>query len=53
MVTGSYFNTETICDDCEVREKAHPQYAEAKRIENEEVRKGNYNYRGIGKPVDL
>lgn len=53
VVTGSYFNTDTICDICEEREKAHPKYPEAKRIENEAVRAGNYNFPGIGLPPEL
>jgi hypothetical protein len=49
----SRFNTETICTDCETKEKAHPKYAEARRIEHEHVVRGNYNFPGIGKPSDL
>jgi hypothetical protein len=51
--TCSYFNTENICNACESREKAHPQYAEARRVENEHVRAGNYNFPGVGPPPDL
>jgi hypothetical protein len=49
----SWFNTEMICAPCQVEEAQHPQYAEAKRIENEEVRKGNTKFPGIGLPDDL
>ena len=52
-ITGSYFNTEMICMDCSTKEKAHSAYENAKRVEAEEVRKGNYNFEGVGKPVDL
>jgi len=52
-VTGSMFNTELICPDCEKRERAHPKYEEARRIEEEHVRQGNYNFPGIGLPADL
>lgn len=48
--TGSYFNTEMICEECDRIERLHPMYEEAKRVELEEVRKGNYNYEGIGLP---
>ena len=51
--TMSKFNTETICMDCEAKERAHPRYAEADRAESEAVRRGDYNFPGIGKPVDL
>jgi len=53
IFSGSYFNTDTICMVCQEKEAAHPQYAEAKRIENEAVMRGDYNYPGIGLPADL
>ena len=46
--TMSWFNTDLICMDCADKEKSHPKYQEAKDRENEEVRKGNLNYEGIG-----
>ena len=49
----SFFNTEMICMSCLKEEKAHSRYAEAKEIENQAVRNGNYNFAGIGKPSDL
>ncbi len=49
----SYFNTDFICLDCEEKERTHPAYAEAKRIEEEQVRQGNLNFKGVGKPPDL
>ena len=51
--TVSMFNTQQICIDCATKEKAHSAYENARRREAEEVRKGNYNFEGIGKPVDL
>lgn len=50
---GSIFNTQMICLKCEEKEKDHPEYEKAKRLELEEVKKGNYNYEGIGLPSDL
>ena len=50
---GSYFNTEMICLKCDDKERAHPQYKEAKDRELEECMKGNFNFEGIGKPADL
>jgi hypothetical protein len=51
--TVSMFNTQEICMDCSTKEKAHSAYENAKRVEAEEVRKGNYNFEGVGKPLDL
>jgi hypothetical protein len=51
--TTSYFNTENICMDCARRERAHPKYAEAQRIESEAVKRGDYNFPGIGCPPEL
>ncbi len=51
--TMSRFNTDTICMECERKEKAHPLYAEAARVELEAVKRGDYNFHGIGKPEDL
>lgn len=49
----SRFNTDNLCPNCIKKEEAHPMYEEARRIEHEEVVKGNYNFPGIGKPDDL
>jgi len=51
--TMSRFNTETICIPCERKEKAHPKYAEAARVELAAVKRGDYNFPDIGKPADL
>jgi hypothetical protein len=53
IVTGSYFNTELICEACDAAERAHPQFDEARRIETEAVRRGDYNFPGIGLPPEL
>ena len=49
----SRFNEDIICPECETKERAHPKYREAADAELAEVKKGNYNYKGIGKPADL
>jgi hypothetical protein len=49
----SMFNTENICMECKEKEEKHPKYEEAKQAEEEADRKGNYNFKGIGKPKDL
>jgi hypothetical protein len=42
-----------ICSVCQDRERAHPKYAEARAVEESQVRAGNYNFPGIGLPEDL
>ncbi len=53
VTTGSIFNTEMICIPCKTKESNHPDYKRAKDIEMNEVRQGNYNFEGIGKPNNL
>lgn len=53
VTTMSRFNTDVICIPCEKLEKKHPDYQRAVEVEHAEVVKGNYNFPGIGKPVDL
>jgi hypothetical protein len=53
MSTGSYFNTQQICNTCDERERAHPDYERARAVELKEVKRGNYNFRGVGLPSDL
>ena len=43
----SWLNTEMLCMECKEEEKKHPQYEEAKKLELENVRNGNYNYPGL------
>lgn len=45
----SMFNEDCICMECKDEEVKDPRYKEARDIELEEVRKGNYNFKGIGK----
>lgn len=53
-MTGSYFNTETICvERCMPAERAHSRFEEARKAELDAVVAGNYNYPGIGLPTDL
>ena len=53
MFRMSFFNLDMICESCIVKEKAHKDYKKAVSTEIEEVRKGNYNFKGIGLPKDL
>ena len=52
-VIMSFFNEDMCCLDCIDKEKAHPDYRKARDAELKELRKGNRNFPGIGKPDDL
>lgn len=41
------FNTDCICMDCLEKEKKDKDYEKAVVAEMEEIKKGNYNYKGI------
>lgn len=43
----SMFNLECICIKCKEKERQCPDYKKAADAELAEVKKGNYNYRGI------
>lgn len=43
----SMFNTECICMECEMAERKRPDYKAAVDAELAEIKKGNYNYKGI------
>ena len=45
----SMFNEDCICMYCKDKERKDTRYKEARDAEAEEVRKGNYNFKGIGK----
>lgn len=49
----SFFNTDDICLPCSEKEQEHPEFEAARERECEEVRRGNYNYEGVGLPEDL
>jgi|BioPla2DNA2_1021312.scaffolds.fasta_scaffold07169_11 hypothetical protein len=44
----SMFNEDCICMKCKDEETKHKDYNKARDREIEEVRKGNYNFKGIG-----
>jgi hypothetical protein len=46
VTTMSVFNEDVICMDCKKEEKNDPEYGAAVEAENEEIRKGNTNYKG-------
>ena len=43
----SMLNTDCICLACKEKEKTRSDYEEAVKAEHEEIKKGNYNYKGI------
>jgi hypothetical protein len=51
--TWSQFNTDLICIPCQGKEKQHPDYERAREAELAAIRRGNWNFEGIGKPQDL
>jgi hypothetical protein len=49
----SRFNQEIICSQCERIERLHPAYAAAAAVELAAVRRGDYNFPGVGAPADI
>ena len=45
--TMSMFNTQCICLECADKEREDEDYQKAIRAEFEEIKKGNYNYKGL------
>lgn len=45
----SMFNEQCICMSCKDKETKEPEYKKAVEADQEEIRKGNYNFKGIGK----
>ena len=43
----SMFNSDCICMKCKEEEKKRSDYKEAIKAEQDEVKKGSYNYKGI------
>ena len=43
-------NTDCLCMDCIEAERKRPDYKTAVEADHAEIRKGNYNFKGIGYP---
>lgn len=43
----SMFSTECICLECSDKEKLDKDYKKALEADKEEIKKGNYNFKGI------
>lgn len=50
VTTVSYFNTDILCLPCKEAERLHPDFPLAEAVEIEAVKRGNYNFEGIGYP---
>ena len=46
----SMYNTDCLCMDCKEEERNRSDYKDAVEADNAEIRKGNYNFKGIGYP---
>ena len=51
--TMSMFNTQEICMDCMDKEMKHSDYKKAQDADHQQIKQGNYNFKGIGKPENL
>ena len=49
----SLFNEQMICIACIATEQAHPRFDEAVAAEEAALRRGEFNFPGIGLPEDL
>lgn len=49
----SMFNTQVICMDCKDKETNHPDYKKAQDADVAQIKSGNYNFAGVGKPSTL
>lgn len=45
--TMSMFNTQCICLKCAEAERSDSEYKQARDAEHEQIKKGNYNYKGL------
>ena len=48
----SIFNTQMCCSNCLDLERHHPLFKMAQERELEAIKKGDYNFQGIGLPQD-
>lgn len=44
----SQFNEDCLCLECKSNEEKHPDYNKAITAEIKEIKRGNYNFKGIG-----
>ena len=53
VTTMSMFNQEVICMECKEAEKKEAGYKEAVEADLREIRRGNYNFPGVGRKTQL
>lgn len=46
--TMSMFNEDCICMECKEKERQRADYGKAVEADHTEIKKGNYNFKGIG-----
>lgn len=46
--TMSMYNEDCICMKCKEEERKRPDYEQAREADVTEIKKGNYNFKGIG-----
>lgn len=46
--TMSMFNEDCICIVCSKKERQRKDYSKAVEVDHEQIRQGNYNFKGIG-----
>lgn len=46
--TMSMYNNDCICMDCKDKERKRADYGKAVEADHAEIKKGNYNFKGIG-----
>ncbi|MCR4719749.1 MAG: gamma-glutamylcyclotransferase [Firmicutes bacterium] len=46
----SMFNEDCICMECSAKERQLPEFKKASEAELAEIKRGNYNFKGIGYP---
>lgn len=44
----SMYNEDCICMECKRKEQEHQDYRRAVEADHAEIRRGNYNFKGIG-----
>ena len=44
----SMYNHEVLCMDCKDKETQREDYRKAVEVDHEQIRRGNYNFEGIG-----
>ena len=49
----SLFNTQMICNICQLKERSHPDFQKARDAELDSISKGDTNFPGIGLPPEL